>query len=171
MRCACLAQLVNAIAPILTEAGGKAWRQPIFWPFADFSRLGRGEVLRAEVQSPTYETVYRDPRGKTELEFPMPEVPFLKSAVVHSAEDSRVTLFLLNRSLDQEMSLAVEGKGFGELSPSGGTVLRHDDLEAVNTRDGETVAPSPFETVESSAEGLRLTLPPASWTVVQLAAS
>ena len=43
---ACLAQLVNAIAPILTETGGPAWRQTIFWPFADFSNLGRGEVLQ-----------------------------------------------------------------------------------------------------------------------------
>ena len=41
VRTACLAQLVNAIAPILTEDGGPAWRQTIFWPFADFSNLGR----------------------------------------------------------------------------------------------------------------------------------
>ena len=46
VKCACLAQLVNAIAPILTEPGGPAWRQTIFWPFADFSKLGRGDVLR-----------------------------------------------------------------------------------------------------------------------------
>ena len=42
VRCACLAQLVNVIAPIMTETGGGAWRQTIFWPFADFSNHGRG---------------------------------------------------------------------------------------------------------------------------------
>src|SRR5665213_3191785 len=34
VRCACLAQLVNVIAPIMTETGGRAWRQTLFWPFA-----------------------------------------------------------------------------------------------------------------------------------------
>ena len=34
---ACLAQLVNVIAPIMTETGGPAWRQTIFYPFAQLS--------------------------------------------------------------------------------------------------------------------------------------
>ena len=54
VKVACLAQLVNVIAPIMTETGGAAWRQTIFHPFADFSNLGRGNVLRATVNSPTY---------------------------------------------------------------------------------------------------------------------
>ena len=32
VKCACLAQLVNVIAPIMTETGGPAWRQTIFHP-------------------------------------------------------------------------------------------------------------------------------------------
>ena len=32
VKAACLAQLVNAIAPIMTETGGPAWRQTIFLP-------------------------------------------------------------------------------------------------------------------------------------------
>ena len=62
VRCACLAQLVNVIAPIMTETGGPAWRQTIFFPFADMSRLGRGRVLRALVNSPTYAATYYRPR-------------------------------------------------------------------------------------------------------------
>ena len=42
VKVACLAQLVNVIAPIMTETGGTAWRQTIFHPFSDFSNLGRG---------------------------------------------------------------------------------------------------------------------------------
>src|SRR5690606_34416682 len=45
VRVACLAQLVNVIAPIMTEPGGPAWRQTTFYPFADASRYGRGQVL------------------------------------------------------------------------------------------------------------------------------
>jgi alpha-N-arabinofuranosidase len=63
VKVACPAQLVNAIAPILTETGRPAWRQTIFHPFAHFSRYGRGRVLRTNVDSPTYSTDYFDPRG------------------------------------------------------------------------------------------------------------
>jgi alpha-N-arabinofuranosidase len=168
VKSACLAQLVNAIAPILTETGGPAWRQPIFWPFADFANLGRGEVMRAQVQSPTYATTYYDPRGTTDLDFPMPEVPFLKASVVHAADDGVTTLFLLNRSLDQEMSVTVEGSGFSSLSPESATVLRNDDLEATNTRDHQAVAPTAFSAMEANGNQCRLVLPPASWTVVRM---
>jgi alpha-N-arabinofuranosidase len=168
VKSACLAQLVNAIAPILTETGGPAWRQPIFWPFADFAKLGRGDVLRAQVQSPTYSTVYHDPRGKTDLEFSMPEVAFLKASVVYSPDDCTIALFLLNRSLDQELSVMVDGSGFSSLSPQSATVLRNDDLEATNTKDKEAVAPEPFSAIEAVGIGCRLVLPPASWTVVRL---
>jgi alpha-N-arabinofuranosidase len=34
VKIACLAQLLNVIAPIMTEPGGAAWRQTIFYPFA-----------------------------------------------------------------------------------------------------------------------------------------
>src|SRR3569832_1974259 len=63
VKIACLAQLVNVIAPIMTETGGPAWRQTIFHPFAQMSRWGRGRVLRAQVESPSYASRYYDPRG------------------------------------------------------------------------------------------------------------
>ena len=55
VKAACLAQLVNVIAPIMTETGGPAWRQTIFWPFSQWSNFERGRVLRASVDSPTYQ--------------------------------------------------------------------------------------------------------------------
>jgi alpha-N-arabinofuranosidase len=44
---ACLAQLVNVIAPIMTETGGPAWRQTTFHPFASASRYGEVPLLHA----------------------------------------------------------------------------------------------------------------------------
>src|SRR5215831_9950816 len=90
VKAACLAQLVNVIAPIMTETGGPAWRQTIFWPFAQMSRLGRGSVLRAQVESPTYAATYYDPRGARDLYFPLPEVPYLKLAAVHDEKSRRL---------------------------------------------------------------------------------
>ena len=55
VKIACLAQLVNVIAPIMTENGGKAWAQTIFYPFFYASLYGNGEALRALSESDTYE--------------------------------------------------------------------------------------------------------------------
>src|SRR5690606_12174718 len=44
VKIACLAQLVNVIAPIMTENGGKAWKQSIYYPFLHASTYGIGTV-------------------------------------------------------------------------------------------------------------------------------
>ena len=72
VKAACLAQLVNVIAPIMTETGGPAWRQTIFYPFAQMSRFGRGQRAAGQVESDTYATSYYDPRGAIDLIFPDP---------------------------------------------------------------------------------------------------
>ena len=56
VRMARLAQLVNAIAPIMTETGGSAWRHTIFYPYLDVTRNARGDVLDLRITSPTYPT-------------------------------------------------------------------------------------------------------------------
>jgi alpha-N-arabinofuranosidase len=170
VKAACLAQLVNAIAPIMTETGGAAWRQTIFFPFADFSNLGRGRVLRAHVDSPTYAARYYDPRGKADLWYAMPEVPYLKLAAVHGEAEGSLTLFALNRHLSEAMPLEVVAKGFSGLSLERATSLGDGDLEAVNTRDApERVKPGTLSEVKVDGERISAVLPPASWNVLRLA--
>jgi alpha-N-arabinofuranosidase len=169
VKAACLAQLVNAIAPILTETGGPAWRQTTFFPFADFSNFGRGTVLLCDVDSPTYSATYHDPRGTTDLQFPMPAVPFLKAAAVHSDRDRSLSFFLLNRNLEEQMSVEIRAEGFSNLVVERATCLSHPDLEAVNTKERPgTVAPVAFSDVSAKDDQLRLQLPPASWNVVKV---
>src|SRR3977135_1430022 len=143
VKTACLAQLVNVIAPIMTETGGTAWRQTIFHPFADFSSLGRGNVTRAQVESETYDSSYYDPRGAEESSFPVPNVPYLKMAAV-ADESGGLSLFLLNRDLTQEMEVSLDARSFGRLAVGEVLELRHDNLKATNTRDAaERVKPAP----------------------------
>ncbi len=111
VKVACLAQLVNVIAPIMTEPGGPAWRQTIFFPFAQTSRFGRGRVLRAQIDAPSYAASYDDPRGAEEHRFALPDVPYLKLAAVHDPEAAKLTLLALNRSLDQPLPLEVTDHG------------------------------------------------------------
>src|SRR5690606_41492555 len=55
VKIACLAQLVNVIAPIMTKTGGPAWAQTIYYPFMHASTLGRGTSLLPVVKSPVYD--------------------------------------------------------------------------------------------------------------------
>jgi alpha-L-arabinofuranosidase len=167
VKCACLAQLVNVIAPIMTETGGLAWRQTIFYPFAQMSRFGRGEVLRAKVDSPTYAATYYDPRGAEENHYPLPAAPYLKLAAVR--QQAGLSLFALNRSLDQEMALDVTLKGFSGLALEDALELRDADLEAANTRkDPERIRPAPLDGISLEGARLRATLAPASWNLIRL---
>ena len=55
VKMACLAQLVNVIAPIMTSDTG-AWRQTIFYPYMYTSIFGRGTVLNTQVLAPVYDS-------------------------------------------------------------------------------------------------------------------
>jgi alpha-N-arabinofuranosidase len=169
VKCACLAQLVNAIAPILTETGGPAWRQTIFYPFAHFSNLGRGRVLRTQIDCPTYDANYYDPRGLYEHKYPMPDVPSLKLAAVNG--EGSLTLFALNRHLNESMPLTVAANGFAGFEIDQATTMYDGDLQATNTKDApDRIKPAPLSDVSFDRGQLRATLPPASWTVIRLGA-
>ncbi len=170
VRAASLAQLVNVIAPIMTETGGDAWRQTIFWPFAQMSNHGRGRVMRALVRCETYCTAYHDPRGPSDPPIPLPSVPYLKLAAVNTEEG--VTLFALNRDLGQAMRMQAEIRGFPGLRVVAAQTMHDADLKAVNTQaEPDRIKPMALEGVV--AEGGRVTaeLPVASWTMIRLAAS
>jgi alpha-N-arabinofuranosidase len=169
VRCACIAQLVNVIAPIMTETGGPAWRQTIFWPFADFTNHGHGEVLRTRIASDTYDTTYFDPAGMDdEVRTSVPNVPYLKLAAVHDGKGG-LTLFALNRDLDQEMRLDITARGFSGLRPVAATTLQDGDLFAVNTKDApDRIAPRPLGGVAVEGERITAMLPAASWSVIRL---
>ncbi|ELP68541.1 alpha-N-arabinofuranosidase [Streptomyces turgidiscabies] len=154
---ACLAQLVNVIAPIMTEPGGPAWRQTTFFPFAQASTYGRGEVLDVRVDSPTYET---KKYGEADL---------LHATAVR-AEDGTVTVFAVNRDRTQPLPLEVVLNGL-ELT----TVVEHStiadaDPDARNTRD-DPERVTPHQTTGTTLQDGTLTavLEPLSWNVIRLA--
>src|SRR5690606_34194125 len=126
----CLAQLVNVIGPIMTETGGPAWRQTIFHPFAAATKYARGEVLRLKVDTTTFETKAQG------------AIPHLLTAAVFDPETGAVSLFALNRSTDEDMSLNVDLRGLGEgLKLEAASELHHADLKIVNNKDEEVIRP------------------------------
>ena len=52
---ACLAQLINVIAPITTIPGGGIFKQAIYHQFHMLSKYGHGTVKKAIVDAPKYQ--------------------------------------------------------------------------------------------------------------------
>ncbi|TDC97786.1 alpha-N-arabinofuranosidase [Nonomuraea deserti] len=151
---ASLAQLVNVIAPIMTEPGGRAWRQTTFHPFAQASRHAAGDVLRVEPVSPSYETKEYG------------EVPLLHAVATHAEEGT--TLFAVNRSTDAPLSLKIDARALGGARIVEATTLADSDVYARNTADAsDRIAPRPNPDVEH--DPARVLLPPVSWNVIRLA--
>lgn len=92
VRAASLAQLVNVIAPIMTEPGGPAWRQTTFHPFSVTARLAKGgTVLEPKLSAGTVDT----PRYG--------EVDGVNAVAVRCADGS-LAVFAVNRSLGRPPS-------------------------------------------------------------------
>jgi alpha-L-arabinofuranosidase len=157
VRIACLAQLVNTIAPIMTENGGPAWRQTIFYPFLHASRYGRGEVLESLARGPSYENAKHG------------DVPYLESVAILDRAAGEVTVFAVNRSPAEELLLRGQLSGFGRCRLIEHVGLTHADRGAVNTREHpSTVAPRRLDAAAVDGRELRATLPPLSWNVIRL---
>lgn len=157
VRIACLAQLVNVIAPIMTETGGPAWRQTIFYPFMHASRFGRGCVLEGIVRSPTY------------LNKRHGEVPFLESVSTWNEERDEITIFCVNRSLTDPIEITGTIAGFGRCAVIEQLVLTDEDAGATNTREQPMrIAPRRIAETRMEGETLRSILPKLSWNVIRL---
>ena len=156
---ASLAQLVNVIAPIMTEPGGPAWRQTTFFPFALTSRLARGVTLELKLDCPTYETARHG------------DVPVVDAVATHDAETGDTAVFLVNRSLDEAVEIVVDVSLLGDVAlgsaETPATTTTSTRRTRCTTRSGSALTPNDSRAVWRTAQ-LRITLPPVSWTAVTL---
>ncbi|GAB4062780.1 alpha-N-arabinofuranosidase [Angustibacter speluncae] len=151
---ACLAQLVNVIAPIMTEPGGPAWRQTIFHPFAQAATHCAGDVLRLGVTAPTVTTTR------------FGEVVALDA--VATRDDRGTTLLVVNRSPQDGAEVEVDTRALGAQRVEWCTTVHDEDRFAVNTVDDpHRVRPRPLDTTVDGGT-VRLSLPAISFTVLRL---
>jgi alpha-N-arabinofuranosidase len=155
VKIACLAQLVNVIAPIMTSESG-CWAQTIYWPFMHASQYGRGIALMPMVNSPLYSsTDYGD-------------VPLLDATAVLGDEGS-LTVFAVNRSSESDILLTCDLRAFESLKFEEHILLHHDNVKAVNTEDApNTVIPEVRKGVEFERGRFEVLLPALSWNVLKL---
>jgi alpha-N-arabinofuranosidase len=152
VKVACLAQLVNAIAPIRTERDQRAWKQSIFHPFALTARHASGEVVRTVVESSRHDT---ERHGQVDT----------VDVVATINPDDALSLFVLNRHPDQraELTLSINSGAY--------SVVEEIQLGACgrpNSTSGSD--PSMFEPRRSAHHSplpASWLLPPATWTLIR----
>ena len=150
VRIACLAQLVNVIAPIMTENGGSAWAQTIYYPFLHASLYGRGTVLQTVCQCGTYDTAQHA------------QVPDLDATAVLQENKQELTVFAVNRSA--ETVYEPEFVGLDDMHLKAHIVLTGADLKLSNTAaHPHAVEPETLPVAQS------VQLKPYSWNVLRFA--
>lgn len=152
VKIACLAQLVNVIAPIMTDENGGVWRQSIFYPFMQVANYGQGVVLTDHSTSSTYNS----------REFT--DVAYLDTVTTYDAATQTVTVFAENKHQTETLDFELN---FGELPIDrllDATQFYGYDVKADN-RDGHMqLQPLPARTDTHHAN---TKLQPLSWNVLR----
>lgn len=149
--------VVNVIAPIMTEQnGGAAWKQTIFYPFMHASKYGRGTVLKPVVTTTVHDT--KEHENVTDME----------SVAVFNEEKEELTIFAVNRNLDEDIQLTADVRGVEGYKLKEHIVLEHNDMKICNGAGKELVCPK--TTSRSSLDGgiVSSLLQKASWNVICL---
>jgi alpha-N-arabinofuranosidase len=153
LKIACLAQLVNVIAPVLTRPDGLL-RQSIYYPFQLFRRYASGEALDALVTCPKYETSQYG------------TVPVLDVSASYDVTTGKWAAFLVNRRMDSPelVELNLRGLSGDQVQV---TQVAGGDPKAANTFEQPyTVAPANLGLHPVQDGKLSLSLPPLSFTVI-----
>ncbi|WP_081882953.1 alpha-N-arabinofuranosidase [Bifidobacterium mongoliense] len=156
VRSASLAQLVNVIAPIMTEPGGPSWRQTTFYPFALTAQLAKGgTVYEPKQTSSTHDTAKYG------------AVDTVDSVAVN-APDGSLAVFAVNRSVDEPAEFTIRLPE-GDVSSLDARTLHEDDPMASNTLEHpDAVVPHANASARITDGEVHITLPPVSWTAIRI---
>ncbi len=157
VKIACLAQLVNTIAPIMTKENGPCWKQTTFYPFMYTSLYGRGKSLMLNIDTPSYSCSKRN------------RVPCIGSAAVYNKSTNEVVLFIVNRSLDKDIRVDCSLEGFYIDGVLEWKSMEGYDLKAVNSAEEPfAVVPTDKTDIQASQSGISFEVTKASWNMVRV---
>jgi alpha-N-arabinofuranosidase len=156
VKIACLAQLINVIAPIMVNENG-LYRQTIYYPYSWGLQFAKGSALNLLVESSTYDAPDLD------------HVPHLDVAGSYDG-NGKLSLFILNRDLTKAHDVEVVWQDAPPTRVLSASVITGDDLKAANSfASPQHVAPQALSSPKTSAGKSRFEVPARSYTVVQWA--
>lgn len=156
IKIACLAQLVNVIAPIFTQTGGGIFKQTIFYPFEHMSNYGRGVALNPIINCPKHDTKR------------FTDVPYLEAIATFDEENESMTVFCVNKSLDENAALDISLMDFEGYVPVEHISMDGYDKNDVNGIGNPYVKPHINEIPQIDDGVVTANLKPFSWNVIRL---
>ncbi|MDC0612740.1 hypothetical protein OAP63_18570, partial [Vibrio sp.] len=154
VKIACLAQLVNALAPIHTSKDRGVLLHSTFYPFFQATHYAKGRVYRCTL---TCESVNTSLYG---------DVPELATLFTYDEQRGEAALFVLNSNLSQDVELNLELVQFGELNLFEHQVLAGEDLFASNSfAQPDAVRPKVYNINNLQSDAFLVNLPKASWNM------
>ena len=113
-------------------------------------------MLQTLVKSPVYERSYGD-------------APYLDAVLVENEAEGTLTLFAVNKSLEEGMEISCDLRQFAGYQVAEQSLLTQENLKAVNTEQ-DPFQVRPVSVGNAAIEGGRLTavLPKQSWNVIRL---
>lgn len=155
VKVACLAQLVNVIAPIMVT-NDKAWRQTIYYPYKDVSLLSRGaEVLYPAIKSSCYST----PSYQDVLE--------VDAVALYNEAEGKVIVFAVNKNLTGNTDFEIDLSAFSSVERVKAREMK-GPLKAVNGPDAEVIHPVERTDIEKRGKTLSVSLSSASWNTFEI---
>lgn len=154
LKIACIAQIVNVIAPILTTQNAML-KQTIYYPLLLFSQMARGNSLDLLVESPRYETKK------------FGAMPLLDVSSAHDEEAGSNTIFIVNRSLTDRMPIEISWQGAKPKRITSAQQLSGTDPKAQNSWDDPNQITTQAIYAPKVIDGVaQLSLPPLSFTAL-----
>ncbi len=167
VRVGCLAQILNVIAPLTTNATS-VLRHTIYYPYAWALRYARGRVLDLLVESETYPIRAAGLRPDFARD---DRVPFVDVAATYDPATGQLSLLMLNRDLEGDRELVLDGRDFTPTRVLDSETLTGPDLKAANSFEKPTlVAPRALE-APRVASTMTFKLPARSYSVAHIATS
>jgi alpha-N-arabinofuranosidase len=152
-----LAQMVNVIAPMMTNKDG-LFLQPTFFPIVEYGKQRKNVALDTWVSSPTYQPANRPPLG------------YLDVSSSYNAATRELFVNVLNRSKTRDLTTRIENQQ-GQLAGNASVwELNHPDLKKTHTfGDDKAVRPvTRSVALALSNNAFTYTFPAHSLTVLRL---
>ncbi|MEP7292733.1 MAG: alpha-N-arabinofuranosidase [Chloroflexota bacterium] len=157
LKIACLAQIVNVIAPILTTTDSLL-KQSIYYPFMLFSRFAAGSALDVAVKAPTYETAKYG------------AMPLLDVSASYDEENNAAAVFIVNRSQTESLPVELHWQDRQPTSIKSVHQLAGTDPKAANSYENPNQVVSKQVAAPALSNGsATLVVPPLSFTAVEVA--
>ncbi len=155
VKIACLAQLVNVIAPIMTQNDGGILLNSIWYPYFNFCTYMRGTSLKAFVA------------GGEEFNSRFGKAYYISQAVIY--RDNELVIQVINYA-KEETKVDFEISGFSQLELISHIAMHDEDLNAKNTFENPTrLVPNEVkDKIKLDGQKVEIELDKLSWNFIRL---